>query len=181
MGDSNKVVAMVVEVGDESIFTLSVPKICSNNEVDTRLCLHNSSYIALATSYIAVTKKHKLLVSRSAFGSDSSLDDCVSHLICPCCTLAQESRTLEINNVHDGTWHGRGDTMCIGTYVEVVFTFQPAMDAIDMVDQVICTLKYRSFTLKMKCWGDLCCSYKAPSPGLFMTSCALWKLATIAT
>nr|GFA88491.1 PLAC8 family protein [Tanacetum cinerariifolium] len=100
-----------------------------------------------------------------------------------------ESRTLDMNNVHDGTWHGRGDTMCIGTEellknicgkkrckftrclymtwdtrlletktlvkgdeikyqvyvyvkldnnttnIKVVFTFQPAMDAIDVVDQ----------------------------------------------
>ncbi|KAM0054361.1 putative PLAC8 motif-containing protein [Helianthus debilis subsp. tardiflorus] len=57
-------------------------------------------------------------------GSDSSLDDCISHLMCPCCTLAQESRTLEMNNVHDGTWHGRGYTMCIGTYVEGVKAFE---------------------------------------------------------
>jgi hypothetical protein len=28
--------------------------------------------------------------------------------------MMQESRTLEINNVQDGTWHGRGDTICIG-------------------------------------------------------------------
>ncbi|CAN6546561.1 unnamed protein product [Malus baccata var. baccata] len=41
-------------------------------------------------------------------GSDSSLDDCIYHLICPCCALCQESRTLEMNNVQDGTWHGRG-------------------------------------------------------------------------
>ncbi|GJZ10303.1 PLAC8 family protein [Tanacetum coccineum] len=82
--------------------------------------------------------------------------------------LVQESRTLEMNNVHEGTWHGRGDTMCIGTYVEGVKAFEPPIDAIDIVDQVICTLKYHSFTLKMKCWGDLCFSYQAPSPGLFM-------------
>ncbi|KAK8580722.1 hypothetical protein V6N12_070977 [Hibiscus sabdariffa] len=50
-------------------------------------------------------------------GNDSSLDDCVYHLICPCCTLSQESRTLEMNNVQDGTWHGRGD-ICIGSYAE---------------------------------------------------------------
>lgn len=50
--------------------------------------------------------------------SDSSFDDCVYHLICPCCTLCQESRTLEMNNVQDGTWHGRGDTICIGSYGE---------------------------------------------------------------
>ncbi|XP_010927854.2 uncharacterized protein [Elaeis guineensis] len=48
-------------------------------------------------------------------GSDNYLDDCVNHLICPCCTLCQESRTLEMNNVQDGVWHGRGDTICLGT------------------------------------------------------------------
>ncbi|XP_022723337.1 uncharacterized protein LOC111280332 isoform X3 [Durio zibethinus] len=50
-------------------------------------------------------------------GNDSLLDDCIYHLICPCCTLSQESRTLEMNNVQDGTWHGRGD-ICIGSYGE---------------------------------------------------------------
>ncbi|XP_068644600.1 uncharacterized protein [Aristolochia californica] len=49
---------------------------------------------------------------------DSSLDDCVYHLVCPCCTLCQESRTLVINNVRDGFWSGRGDTICIGSYGE---------------------------------------------------------------
>nr|XP_010924026.1 uncharacterized protein LOC105046971 [Elaeis guineensis] len=48
-------------------------------------------------------------------GSASYLDDCVNHLICPCCTLCQESRTLEMNNVQDGVWHGRGDTICLGS------------------------------------------------------------------
>ncbi|KAL5579271.1 hypothetical protein UlMin_011713 [Ulmus minor] len=47
-------------------------------------------------------------------GNDNSADDCIYHLICPCCTLCQESRTLEMNNVQDGIWHGRGDTICIG-------------------------------------------------------------------
>ncbi|KAK8488229.1 hypothetical protein V6N13_120036 [Hibiscus sabdariffa] len=50
-------------------------------------------------------------------GNDSLLDDCIYHLICPCCTLSQESRTLEMNNVQDGTWHGRGD-ICIGNCAE---------------------------------------------------------------
>ncbi|KAE9452659.1 hypothetical protein C3L33_15439, partial [Rhododendron williamsianum] len=50
--------------------------------------------------------------------SDSPLDDCVFHLICPCCSLSQETRTLEMNNVQDGTWHGRGDTICVGGYGE---------------------------------------------------------------
>jgi hypothetical protein len=32
--------------------------------------------------------------------------------------MEQESRTLEMNNVQDGTWHGRGDTICVGSYSE---------------------------------------------------------------
>ena len=28
----------------------------------------------------------------------------------------QEARTLEINNVQDGNWHGRGDTIWVGGY-----------------------------------------------------------------
>ncbi|KAL0313886.1 UNVERIFIED_CONTAM: hypothetical protein Sangu_2233000 [Sesamum angustifolium] len=30
----------------------------------------------------------------------------------------KESRTLEMNNVQDGIWHGRGDTICIGSFSE---------------------------------------------------------------
>ncbi|CAI9087663.1 OLC1v1021792C1 [Oldenlandia corymbosa var. corymbosa] len=52
--------------------------------------------------------------------SDGAFDDCVYHLVCPCCSLCQESRTLEMNNVQDGIWHGRGDTICIGSYSEGV-------------------------------------------------------------
>ncbi|KAM3385032.1 hypothetical protein ACQJBY_009158 [Aegilops geniculata] len=48
-------------------------------------------------------------------GTDGSLDDCVLHLICPCCTLCQEARTLEMNNVQCGVWHGRGDAICLGS------------------------------------------------------------------
>ncbi|GMH05380.1 hypothetical protein Nepgr_007220 [Nepenthes gracilis] len=51
-------------------------------------------------------------------GNDGPLDDCVYHLICPCCTICQESRTLKMNNVQDGTWHGRGDTICIGSFID---------------------------------------------------------------
>jgi len=32
--------------------------------------------------------------------------------------MMQESRTLEMNNVQNGTWHGRGDTNCIGGFDE---------------------------------------------------------------
>ncbi|KAK4758944.1 hypothetical protein SAY87_020245 [Trapa incisa] len=48
-------------------------------------------------------------------GNDSSLDDFVYHMLCPFCSLCQESRTLEMNNVQDGIWHGRGDMICIGS------------------------------------------------------------------
>ncbi|KAL0398684.1 UNVERIFIED_CONTAM: hypothetical protein Sradi_2211700 [Sesamum radiatum] len=63
-------------------------------------------------------------MKRAGFGScllqggESSVDDCVHHLVCPFCTLSQESRTLEMNNVQDGIWHGRGDTICIGSFSE---------------------------------------------------------------
>lgn len=53
----------------------------------------------------------------NVMGSDSFIDDCMSHIMCPCCSLCQESRTLEMNNVQDGVWHGRGDTICIGSMV----------------------------------------------------------------
>ncbi|KAG8385641.1 hypothetical protein BUALT_Bualt03G0066200 [Buddleja alternifolia] len=65
-------------------------------------------------------------------GSDSSLNDCVYHLICPCCTLCQESRTLEMNNVEDGIWHGRGDTICIGSYSEDVIPCTKSPDFLSM-------------------------------------------------
>jgi Cys-rich protein (TIGR01571 family) len=61
-------------------------------------------------------------------GSDSNLDNCIYHLVCPCCTLCQESRTLEMNNVQDGIWHGRGDTICVGSLAEgrkAFFELQP--------------------------------------------------------
>ncbi|KAJ8423284.1 hypothetical protein Cgig2_007796 [Carnegiea gigantea] len=48
--------------------------------------------------------------------TDSAADDFLYHLICPCCAISQESRTLEMNNVQGGTWHGRGDTICVGTF-----------------------------------------------------------------
>lgn len=53
----------------------------------------------------------------------------------------QESRTLEMNNVHDGTWHGRGDTMFIGTYVEGAQAFElnpPSIASINSPKPCLC-------------------------------------------
>ncbi|XP_074583524.1 uncharacterized protein LOC141839630 [Curcuma longa] len=67
-------------------------------------------------------------------GNGTPLDDCLNHLICPCCTLCQESRTLEMNNVQNGVWHGRGDTICLAGAGEGSTTFialrQPPLLAI---------------------------------------------------
>eukprot|EP00249_Psilotum_nudum_P016419 c25816_g1_i2 orf=214-993(+) len=46
----------------------------------------------------------------------SAVDDYLNHCLCGFCTLCQEARTLEMNNVHDGNWHGRGDTVLVGSY-----------------------------------------------------------------
>ncbi|EEE67386.1 hypothetical protein OsJ_24692 [Oryza sativa Japonica Group] len=67
--------------------------------------------IAIYTGYF----RRRIRKQFNIRGTDSSLDDCVLHLICPCCTLCQEARTLEINNVQCGVWHGRGDTICLGS------------------------------------------------------------------
>ncbi|KAK6149831.1 hypothetical protein DH2020_017356 [Rehmannia glutinosa] len=42
----------------------------------------------------------------------------ILQLHCYYLILQSESRTLEMNNVQDGTWHGRGDTICIGSLFE---------------------------------------------------------------
>ncbi|KAL6896793.1 hypothetical protein ACP4OV_007365 [Aristida adscensionis] len=75
---------------------------------------------AIYTGYFRrrIRKQFNIRYTTSFFytkGTESSLDDCVLHLICPCCTLCQEARTLEMNNVQCGVWHGRGDTICLGS------------------------------------------------------------------
>ncbi|XP_014507430.1 protein PLANT CADMIUM RESISTANCE 7 [Vigna radiata var. radiata] len=81
---------------------------------------HCNLYLAVAVvvSFVAYLGffRTRLRKKFNINGSDSSLDDCVYHFACPCCTLCQESRTLEMNNVEDGIWHGRGDKICIGGY-----------------------------------------------------------------
>lgn len=76
-------------------------------------------------------------------GNDSSMDDCIYHLVCPCCTLSQEARTLEMNNVQDGTWHGRGDTIYIGSLGEggkSFFELQPP-PLVSIKDPDLCNLQ----------------------------------------
>ncbi|CAL5062239.1 unnamed protein product [Urochloa decumbens] len=67
--------------------------------------------IAIYTGYF----RRRIRKQFNIRGTESSLDDCVLHLICPCCTLCQEARTLEMNNIQCGVWHGRGDTICLGS------------------------------------------------------------------
>ncbi|CAN1319174.1 Protein PLANT CADMIUM RESISTANCE 10 [Linum perenne] len=64
-------------------------------------------------------------------GSESALDDCFYHLFCPLCALSQEARTLEMNNVQDGTWHGPGDTLCIGSNQSYLQLHPPAIVSTD--------------------------------------------------
>lgn len=56
----------------------------------------------------------------------STIDDHLYHLMCGCCSLCQEARTLKHNNVHNGVWHGRGDILVIGS--QVVFSSNGAAD-----------------------------------------------------
>ncbi|KAL0442849.1 UNVERIFIED_CONTAM: hypothetical protein Slati_2007600 [Sesamum latifolium] len=84
-------------------------------------------YLAIAfTVFIGTYLGYHRMQIRRKFnikGGESSVDDCVHHLVCPFCTLSQESRTLEMNNVQDGIWHGRGDTICIGSFSEDATAF----------------------------------------------------------
>ncbi|CAM0906225.1 unnamed protein product [Alopecurus aequalis] len=73
--------------------------------------LGSVALIAIYTGYF----RRRIRKQFNILGTDSSVDDCVLHLICPCCTLCQEARTLEMNNVQCGVWHGRGDTICLGS------------------------------------------------------------------
>ncbi|KAH9303946.1 hypothetical protein KI387_008350, partial [Taxus chinensis] len=82
--------------------------------------------LALYTGYFRTEMRRRFNIK----GSDSALDDCMHHLLCSSCTLCQflmiihfhectqEARTLEMNNVQDGVWHGRGDTILVGSYRE---------------------------------------------------------------
>ncbi|CAM6043366.1 unnamed protein product [Sphagnum compactum] len=50
----------------------------------------------------------------------STIGDHVSHLMCGCCSLCQEARTLNSDNVQNAVWHGHNDFHVIGN--QVVFS-----------------------------------------------------------
>ncbi|XP_051128455.1 protein PLANT CADMIUM RESISTANCE 11-like [Andrographis paniculata] len=79
---------------------------------------HSFLYLAISfTVSIGAYRGYCRMLIRKKFNikdGDGSSDDCAYHLICPCCAQCQESRTLELN-VQDAIWHGRGDTICIGS------------------------------------------------------------------
>lgn len=55
----------------------------------------------------------------------------------------QEARTLEMNNVQDGTWHGRGDTIYIGSLGEggkSFFELQPP-PLVSIKDPDLCNMQ----------------------------------------
>lgn len=58
------------------------------------------------------------IVHRYHYSLENKLYPLYALMVQLACDVIQESKTLEMNNVHDGIWHGRGDTLCIGVYPE---------------------------------------------------------------
>eukprot|EP00250_Pteridium_aquilinum_P006080 c16064_g1_i2 orf=555-1391(+) len=71
-------------------------------------------------------------------GIVSAIDDSLNHFICGCCALCQEARTLEINNVQDGNWRGRGDTIWVGSYA--MPTGSQSIDPSELREPVVITI-----------------------------------------
>ncbi|KAH7280247.1 hypothetical protein KP509_37G057700 [Ceratopteris richardii] len=71
-------------------------------------------------------------------GFVSAFDDSLNHFICGCCALCQEARTLEINNVQDGNWRGRGDTIWVGSYA--MPANQQGTESLELKPPVIITI-----------------------------------------
>lgn len=73
--------------------------------------------VAACSGYYRIQMRRRFnLKGSDSDGVVSAVDDCLNHILCGCCTLCQEARTLEMNNVQDGNWHGRGDTVWVGSY-----------------------------------------------------------------
>lgn len=91
------------------------------------LCAYGRQYLYTAITVLicaaAYASFYRIQIRRkfNIKGSDldgvvSAFDDSLNHFICGCCALCQEARTLEMNNVQDGNWRGRGDTIWVGSY-----------------------------------------------------------------
>ncbi|KAI5054955.1 hypothetical protein GOP47_0030445 [Adiantum capillus-veneris] len=73
--------------------------------------------VAVYASFYRIQIRRKFNIKGSDLdGVVSAFDDGLNHFICGCCALCQEARTLEMNNVQDGSWRGRGDTLWVGSY-----------------------------------------------------------------
>lgn len=73
--------------------------------------------VAAYASYYRIKIRRRFNIKGSDLdGVVNAIDDSVNHFICGCCALCQEARTLEMNNVQDGNWRGRGDTIWVGSY-----------------------------------------------------------------
>lgn len=73
-----------------------------------------------AGHYRARMRRRFNIIGSEGDNTVSTIDDHLYHLMCGCCSLCQEARTLKHNNVHNGVWHGRGDILVIGS--QVVFS-----------------------------------------------------------
>ncbi|XP_024401717.1 uncharacterized protein [Physcomitrium patens] len=73
-----------------------------------------------AGHYRARIRRRFNIIGSEGDDTVSTIDDHLNHLMCGCCSLCQEARTLKHNNVHNGVWHGRGDILVIGS--QVVFS-----------------------------------------------------------
>ncbi|MCO5589249.1 hypothetical protein L7F22_043215 [Adiantum nelumboides] len=91
------------------------------------LCAYGRQYLYAAITVLicvaAYASFYRIQIRRkfNIKGSDldgvvSAFDDSLNHFMCGCCALCQEARTLEMNNVQDGNWRGRGDTIWVGSY-----------------------------------------------------------------
>ncbi|KAH9576394.1 hypothetical protein CY35_01G158900 [Sphagnum magellanicum] len=77
--------------------------------------------MAMYAGHYRVRMRRRFNIIGSEGGNTVSLiDDHLYHLMCGCCSLCQEARTLKSNNVLNGKWHGRGDILVIGS--QVLFT-----------------------------------------------------------
>eukprot|EP00250_Pteridium_aquilinum_P006079 c16064_g1_i1 orf=555-1505(+) len=95
--------------------------------------------VAAYASYYRIQIRRRFNIKGSDLdGIVSAIDDSLNHFICGCCALCQEARTLEINNVQDGNWRGRGDTIWVGSYA--MPTGSQSIDPSELREPVVITI-----------------------------------------